>query len=64
MCALSSVCQGIQKSDPGLNHQTTVKIILSNKWTKEFFSIMEVIKEFVVKGYVDAIFDTNPNNSE
>ena len=30
----------------------------------EFFSIMEVVKEFVVKGYVDASFDTNPNNYE
>ena len=30
----------------------------------EFFSIMEVAKKFVVKGYVDAIFDTNPNNYE
>ena len=42
----------------------TVKIILSNWWTKEFFSIMEVVKNFVVKGYVDASFDTNPNNYE
>jgi len=25
---------------------------------------MEVVKEFVVKGYVDASFDTNPNNYE
>ena len=29
-----------------------------------FFSIMEVVKEFVVKGYVDANFDTNPDYSE
>ena len=28
------------------------------------FSIMEVVKEFVVKGYVDANFDTNPDDSE
>ena len=28
------------------------------------FSVMEVVKEFVVKGYADAIFDTNPDDSE
>ena len=25
---------------------------------------MEVVKEFVVKGYVDANFDTDPNDSK
>ena len=25
---------------------------------------MEVVKEFIVKGYVDANFDTNPDDSE
>ncbi len=25
---------------------------------------MEVVKEFVVKGYVDASFDTNPDDSK
>lgn len=34
------------------------KVILSNYWTKEFLSIMDVIKEFIVKGYVNATFDT------
>ena len=41
-----------------------VKFIFSNWWTKEFFSIMEVVKEFVVKGNVDASFDTSVNNYE
>ena len=52
------------KSDPGMDHWTTLKFIPSNKWTNKFFSIMEVVKEFVVKGYVDANFDTNPDDSE
>ena len=34
------------------------------QWTKEFFLIMEVVKEFVVKGYIDVNFDTNPDDSE
>ena len=25
---------------------------------------MEVVKEFVVKGYIDANFDTNPDDSQ
>ena len=39
-----------------------VKIILSG--IRICFSIMEVTKRFVVKGYVDANFDTNPDDSE
>ena len=39
-----------------------VKVILSG--LRNFFSIMEVIKEFVVKGYIDANFDTNLDYSE
>ena len=31
---------------------------------RKYFSVMEVIKEFVVKSYVDASFDTNPDDSE
>jgi len=69
LCAAPDVCLATSllrdtESDPRLNHWTAVKVILSNQWTKEFFSIMEVVKEFVVKGYVDASFDTNPNNYE
>ena len=41
-------------SDPGVDHWTTVKIIL--KGLRKYFSVMEVIKEFVVKSYVDASF--------
>ena len=50
------------KSDPGGNHWTSVKIILSG--IRICFSIMEVKKRFVVKGYADASFDTNLDDSK
>ena len=44
-------------SDPGVDHWTTVKVILSYlRGLRKYFSVMEVIKEFVVKSYVDASF--------
>ena len=46
----------------GVDHWTTVKIILSG--IRICFSIMEVTKRFVVKGYVDASFDTDPDDSK
>ena len=49
-------------SDLGVDHWTTVKIILSG--IRICFSIMEVTKRFVVKGYVDASFDTDPDDSK
>ena len=52
------------KSDPGVDQWTAVKIILSNSRTKEMFLGYGGDKEFVVKGYVDASFDTNPDDSE
>ena len=45
-------------SDPGVDHCTAVKIILSIWMTKEMFLDYGGDKEFVVKGYVDASFDT------
>ena len=41
-----------------------VKIILSNWRTKERFLNYGGDKEFVVKGYVDASFDTDPDDSK
>ena len=41
-------------SDLGVDHWTAVKIILSE--IRICFSIMDVTKRFVVKGYVDASF--------
>ena len=49
-------------SDLGVDHWTAVKIILSG--IRICFSIMEVTKRFVVKGYVDASFDTNLDDSK
>ena len=51
-------------SDLGVDHWTAVKIILSG--IRICFSIMDVTKRFVVKGYVDAsfFFDTDPDDSE
>ena len=50
-------------SDLGVDHWTAVKIILSG--IRICFSIMEVTKKrFVIKGYVDAIFDTDPDDSK
>ena len=41
------------------------KIILRYlKRTKEMFLVYGGDKEFVVKGYIDASFDTNPDSSE
>ena len=48
-------------SDPGVDHLTTVKIILNG--IRTCFSVMEVTKRFVVKGYVDANFETDPDDS-
>ena len=47
-----------------MDHWTAVKIILSNQRTKEIFLEYGGDKEFVVKGYVDASFDTYPDDSE
>ena len=49
-------------SDLGVDHWTAVKIILSG--IRICFSIMEVTKRFVVKVYVDASFDTDPDDSK
>ena len=45
--------------DLRVDHWTLVKIILSG--IRICFSIMEVIKELVVKSYSDASFYTNPD---
>ena len=59
------ICPGLAReynSDLGVDHLTAVKIIL--RGLKKYFSVMEVIKEFVVKSYVDASFDTDLDDSE
>ena len=49
-------------SDLGVDHWTSVKIIL--RGLMKYFSIIEVIKSFVVKSYVDASFDTDLDDSK
>ena len=49
-------------TDLGVDHWTLVKIILSG--IRICFSIMEVIKELVVKKYNDASFYTKPDDSK
>ena len=49
-------------NDPGVDHWAAVKIIL--KRTKEIFLGYGGDKEFVVKSYVDASFDTDLDDSK
>ena len=52
-------------SDPGVDHWTTVKIILRYlKRTKEIFLAYGGDKEFIVKSYIDASFNTDLDDSE
>ena len=51
---LSMILTKEYNSDLGLDHWTTVKIIL--RVLRKYFSVMEVIKEFIVKSYIDASF--------
>ena len=60
MCLAMCLARGY-KSDPGVYHWTAVKIVLENK---EIFLDYGGDKEFGVKGYVDASFNTYPNDSE
>ena len=56
---------GRYQSNPGVDHWTAVKNILKYlKRTKDMFLDYEGDKRFVVKGYVDASFDTNPDDSK
>ena len=50
-------------SDLRVDTRTAVKNILS-KGLRKCFSIMEVIKELVVKSYIGANFYTNPDDSK
>ena len=51
--------------DPGMEHWTAVKNILKYlKRTKDMFLVYGGDQELVVKGYVDASFDTNPDDSK
>jgi hypothetical protein len=56
---------GRYQSDPGVDHWTAVKNILKYlKRTKDMFLIYGGDEELIIKGYVDASFDTDPDDSK
>jgi hypothetical protein len=56
---------GRYQSNPGKEHWTAVKNILKYlKRTKDMFLVYGGDEELVVKGYVDASFDTDPDDSK
>jgi hypothetical protein len=62
----NALCLTIRyQSDPGVEHWTAVKNILKylNR-TKEMFLVYGGDEQLVVKGYVDANFDTDPDDSK
>ena len=64
VCLAMSLARGYN-SDLGVDHWAAVKIILRYlRGLRKCFSVMEVTKRFVVKGYIDASFDTDPDDSK
>ena len=64
VCLAISLARGYN-SDPGVDHWTSVKIILRYlKRTKEMFLGYGGDKEFIVKDYIDASFDIDLDDSE
>ena len=61
VCLATCLARGY-KGDPGVDHQIAVKIVLGVN--KDMFLDYGGDKEFSVKGYVDASFNTYPNDSE
>ena len=56
---------GRYQSNPGMDHWTAVKNILKClKRTKEMFLVYGGDEELVIKGYVDASFDTDLDDSK
>ena len=70
LCTRPDVCLAISlvrryQSDPGVDHRTAVKNILKYlKRTKEMFLGYGGDKEIIVKGYVNASFDTDLDDSK
>ena len=60
-CACHESVKGY-KNDPGMDHWTAVKIVLGVN--KDMFLDYGGDKEFGVKGYVDASFGTDPDDSK
>ncbi len=70
LCTRPNVCLAISlagryQSNPGVDHWTTVKNILKYlKRTKDIFLVYGSNKKLVVNGYIDASFDTDPDDSK
>ena len=70
LCTRPDVCLAISlagryQSNPGVDHWTVVKNILKYlKRTKDMFLVYGGDEELVVKGYIDASFDTDPDDSK
>ena len=70
LCTRPDVCLAISlagryQSNPGVDHWTAVKNILKYlKRTKDMFLVYGGDKELIVNGYVDASFDTDPDDSK
>ena len=70
LCTKPDVCLAISlagryQSNPGVDHWTTVKNILKYlKRTKDMFLVYGGNKDLLVNGYVDASFDTDPDDSK
>ena len=64
MCLAISIA-GRYQSNPGVDHWTAVKNILKYlKRTKDMFLVYGGDKELIVNGYVNASFDTDPDDSK
>ena len=70
LCTRYDVCLAISivgryQSDPGVDHWIAAKNILKYlKRTKDMFLVYGGDKELFVNGYVDASFDTDPDDSK
>ena len=61
VCLAMSLARGY-KSDPGMDHWTAVKIVLGVN--KDMFLDYGGDKRFIVKGYVNTSFGTDPDDSK
>ena len=70
LCTRPDVCltislSGRYQSNPGVDHLIAVKNILKYlKRTKDMFLVYGCDKELVINRYVDASFDTDPDDSK
>ena len=64
MCLVISLA-GRYQSNPRVDHWTSVKNILKYlKRTKDMFLVYGGDKELIINGYIDASFDTDPDDSK